>query len=227
MELEEYLSKRDDVAIRYTKDRIKEYYAEYPYCGENLGHLVHGTVDVRNVNDMATVVLAVSALEVLIKEVILRPVISCLVNDKMISKFMCDAVIKQSGLDRFNRFVFWVFDSLFEVTDNVCDFKREGAKLTIWQERSYIQKVRNEVVHKGTACSKSDAELAMALLNEFELLYRNVLLCLGLTISLDEDNRYTINAIPRTIVTYKRLRQIPNAWHFSFHRWVLCLRWYG
>ncbi|EGR0209450.1 hypothetical protein FMH16_23445 [Vibrio vulnificus] len=20
---------------------------------------------------------------------------------------------------------------------------------------------------------------------------------------------------------------IPNAWHFSFHRWVLCLRWYG
>ncbi|MDN3617290.1 hypothetical protein [Vibrio gallaecicus] len=25
----------------------------------------------------------------------------------------------------------------------------------------------------------------------------------------------------------KRLRQILNAWHFSFHRWVLCLRWYG
>ncbi|EGQ8132858.1 hypothetical protein F9H64_17765 [Vibrio parahaemolyticus] len=20
---------------------------------------------------------------------------------------------------------------------------------------------------------------------------------------------------------------IPNAWHFSFHRWVLCLRWQG
>ncbi|HAS6351718.1 TPA: hypothetical protein I7234_05625 [Vibrio vulnificus] len=20
---------------------------------------------------------------------------------------------------------------------------------------------------------------------------------------------------------------IPNAWHFSFHRWVLCLWWYG
>ncbi|HAS8389633.1 TPA: hypothetical protein I7735_21975, partial [Vibrio vulnificus] len=20
---------------------------------------------------------------------------------------------------------------------------------------------------------------------------------------------------------------IPNAWHFSFHRWVLCLQWYG
>ncbi|TBT26387.1 hypothetical protein D5E86_18680 [Vibrio parahaemolyticus] len=20
---------------------------------------------------------------------------------------------------------------------------------------------------------------------------------------------------------------IPNAWHFSLHRWVLCLRWYG
>ncbi|HAS8425275.1 TPA: hypothetical protein I7747_22045 [Vibrio vulnificus] len=25
----------------------------------------------------------------------------------------------------------------------------------------------------------------------------------------------------------KRLRQIPNAWHFLFHRWVLCLRWHG
>ncbi|QBN14225.1 hypothetical protein E2I22_08755 [Vibrio vulnificus] len=25
----------------------------------------------------------------------------------------------------------------------------------------------------------------------------------------------------------KHLRVIPNAWHFSFHRWVLCLRWYG
>ncbi|MEK2401468.1 hypothetical protein WOC18_24455, partial [Vibrio parahaemolyticus] len=25
----------------------------------------------------------------------------------------------------------------------------------------------------------------------------------------------------------KRLRQIPNAWHFSFYRWVSCLRWYG
>ncbi|AXB31660.1 hypothetical protein DSB67_08910 [Vibrio campbellii] len=20
---------------------------------------------------------------------------------------------------------------------------------------------------------------------------------------------------------------IPNAWHFSFHRWALCLRWRG
>ncbi|EGQ8544942.1 hypothetical protein GOZ70_17370 [Vibrio parahaemolyticus] len=20
---------------------------------------------------------------------------------------------------------------------------------------------------------------------------------------------------------------IPNGWHFSFHRWVLCLRWHG
>ncbi|EGQ8277473.1 hypothetical protein DC852_26560 [Vibrio parahaemolyticus] len=20
---------------------------------------------------------------------------------------------------------------------------------------------------------------------------------------------------------------IPNAWHFSFYRWVLCLRWHG
>ncbi|NAZ97993.1 hypothetical protein GL181_16850 [Vibrio toranzoniae] len=26
-------------------------------------------------------------------------------------------------------------------------------------------------------------------------------------------------------VITKRLRQIPNAWHFSFRRWVLCLRW--
>ncbi|MGF1841647.1 hypothetical protein L4C39_00360 [Vibrio clamense] len=200
-ELEEYLSKRDDVAIRYTKDRIREYYDESPHCGENLGHLVYGTLDVRGVNDMATVVLAVSAIEVLIKEVILRPVISCLVSDKMISKFMCDAVIKQSGLDRFNRFVFWVFDSLFAVTDNVCDFKREGAKLTIWQERSYIQKVRNEIVHKGKVCTKSDAELAMGLLNEFEYLYRDVLFCLGLTISLDDDNLYTISPIRGTLVT--------------------------
>ncbi|OQT97649.1 hypothetical protein EN00_020255 [Vibrio parahaemolyticus] len=25
----------------------------------------------------------------------------------------------------------------------------------------------------------------------------------------------------------KRLRQIPNAWHFSFYRWFLCLRWHS
>ncbi|EKO3892346.1 hypothetical protein [Vibrio metschnikovii] len=190
-DFEEYLSQRDLVADRYTKDRIREYYEDHPHCGENLGHLAKGIKDVKSVNDMATVVLAVSGIEILIKEVILRPVVSCLVNDQMISKFICDAVIKQGGLDRFNRFVFWVFDSLFSVTDNVCDWKRAGAKLTIWQERSYIQKVRNDIVHKGKACTKKDAELAVALFNEFEILYRDVLHCLGFTISL-ENLVYTI-----------------------------------
>ncbi len=33
--------------------------------------------------------------------------------------------------------------------------------------------------------------------------------------------------VAREIILTKHLRVIPNAWHFSFHHWVLCLRWFG
>ena len=87
----------------------------------------------------------------------------------------------QSGFDRYEDLLSDLFLSLANM--DIKNVKRENSNKTLLAECKCLQKIRNDIIHKGESCQKDDAELALLVsVAVFEKIVRPMLYSLGLTV---------------------------------------------
>ncbi|EKO3432562.1 hypothetical protein NTH35_004180 [Vibrio fluvialis] len=181
-----YLDKRDEFSKQYSTDLVKEYYLGTPLLANNVRNTVRAMVTVQDVEPLSSLVMAMTSLEVLTKNIILRPFMTGMLHNGSLAEFITKQVLSQNGLDRFNNLLYWIIDEHLEGCD-ASDIKFISGKKTIWQTRSELQKIRNEVIHKANSCSDQDAQNAYDLFKQFDILTTRLLSSLGIGYSMDFD----------------------------------------
>ncbi|PKN69058.1 MAG: hypothetical protein CVU54_12160 [Deltaproteobacteria bacterium HGW-Deltaproteobacteria-12] len=182
MDKELYPEHREQAISEFTEERLRSFYIKSSFVmrpavdslqlGKTLLHLEQET---------PALVFFVSAIELLLKSALLKPVVYGLVHHEPMADIIVKYALGQSGFARYEGLLSDLFWNLAKI--NIKDIKRERSVQRLLDECKKLQDVRNNIIHKGDTCSKPDAVMAMEVsVAVFDLIVRPMLHSLGLTV---------------------------------------------
>lgn len=164
----EFFEDNYEGAVRvFTSERLQSFYVKHPDLAVPAHQALIYARTLMPAHPRAALVFGATSTELVIKNVLLRPLISGLVHIEDLALLVVEQSTNQAGLDRFQKLLAGIV-SEFSSFD-LSTLKRSGSNQTLWQEIKSVQEARNGVVHRGETFGEEMAtrsiEIADTLLN--------------------------------------------------------------
>ena len=173
-----YPEHKEQAINEFIDDRLKSYYLDNNEIAVNAVSFIKKAKESVSLDPTTSLIYSSVATEVVLKLILLKPVVFGLVHTEALAELISSMLLKQNGVDRFKKLVFSILESHIEFDDGIENYKREGSKIVLWNERAEIQKTRNDVMHKAQRCSTEQAEssysVAVVFFRLTELLINNI-----------------------------------------------------
>lgn len=137
----------------FQTERLQWYYLTYRDVAKNAIDRYLEAKELQPTHPGVALVLSVTAAEVGLKSVLLKPVIHGLVHNNAVAALVADLAVTHSGLDRFKAILRKILEMYGEI--DFGEFRIEGHSKTLWEELSQVQTARNALVHRGGAHERS------------------------------------------------------------------------
>ena len=163
----------------FRSERLQSFYVEHPDLAVPALEALNYARTLMPTHPRAALVFGATSIELVIKNVLLRPLISGLVHAEDLAFLVVEQSTNQTGVDRFQKLLAGIVSefSSFELST----LQRPNSSQTLWQEITIVQGARNGVIHRGESVEAEMAtrsiEIADMLLN---LVLPDVLSELGL-----------------------------------------------
>ncbi|WP_146071908.1 hypothetical protein [Marinobacterium lutimaris] len=174
-----YDEHRDQAIEEFITERLQSYYERNSSIAVSALKFLETSKSLLDKDPTASLLYSSIATEVILKTVILKPIVSGLVHSESISELIATVLTKQTGVDRFKDLIFKILEEYVEINEGAAKYSRPKSSMSLWKERELVQKVRNAVAHRAEFCSVADAQLSMAIANEFYLLTERLIGALG------------------------------------------------
>jgi hypothetical protein len=150
----------EEAVNQFTSERLQSYYLEQSELAGPALNALQYAQSLMPLFHQGALIFAVTATELKVKNVLLKPIISGLVHSEDLASFIADLTTKHSGMDRFQNLLTEILSQFggFELKT----FKRADSAKTLWNEMDEIQKVRNAVIHKGETVGTNIASLSIS-----------------------------------------------------------------
>lgn len=180
---EELYGEHKEQAIEeFTNERLRSYYADNPWVMRPAVEAIkEGKRLQGNGHHSAAFIFFVSAIEILLKATLLRPVLYGLIHNESIAEIFVQHTLSQSGFDRYEKLLAKLYQTL--ANNDLSEVVREGTKQSVLAECRELQTVRNGIVHRGETCSSEQAETSrMIAVAVFEEVVQPLLYAIGLDV---------------------------------------------
>lgn len=171
----------EDAVQNFTSERLQSYYLAHPDVAKPAHDSLLTAQVLLATHPNAALVFATTAIELSVKNVLLRPIVFGMVHTESVASFVAELAVHHNGMDRFREILTEILKAFGGV--DLRTFKRSGAAKTVQQEIEAIRKARNAVTHRGESPDELICELSIdvgsTLLNE---VFPQVLKALRLTI---------------------------------------------
>jgi hypothetical protein len=153
----------EEAISEFTSERLQSYYLKHPdLAGPARNSLLYAQ-SLMPTFPQAALVFAVTAIELAVKNVLLKPIVFGLVHAENLASFVTELTTKHAGMGRFQKMFTEINNILVDVSGiDLKDYKRDGSAKTLWQEIIETQTVRNGVVHEGKNAPDGTADLAIS-----------------------------------------------------------------
>lgn len=159
---------RDEIIDEFVSCRMASYYDSHKDLTSDADRMICEAEKLFTISPSASLVFSRSAVEITLRDVLLKPVAFGMVHDETAGALIADLVI---GNQRFTSLLFSVLEKYgFDIRTE----KRAGISKTIWEEMEDIKKVRNEIVHYGKEAMPEQAELSLKFSKLLLKIYRHV-----------------------------------------------------
>jgi len=170
-------------AIReFTAERLRSFYVSNPRVmrpavdaiqeGKRLSQAGHHA---------ASLIFFVTAVELLLKATVLKPVVYGLVHSETLAEVIVEQMFGQSGFDRYIKLLSRLYTEFANLDINTV--VRPGEKQSLLAECATLQTARNKIIHQGAKCSPEQATVALGVaVAVYERIVFPVLSALGLTV---------------------------------------------
>lgn len=132
-------------------------------------------------NPTSTIIYAAIAQELMLKELLFKPIIFGVVNNEDAADIVIHYIFHNKSpfnISKINDLV-WEFTRL-----NFHGYKRKNSKQAIWQEMDNLSKMRNKAMHQGVQFTKAEAKFNLKLVHDcFDLITTEGLSKLGLVLN--------------------------------------------
>ena len=164
----EFFEDNYEEAVRvFTSERLQSFYVEHPDLAVPALEALNYARTLMPTYPRAALMFGATSTELVIKNVLLRPLISGSVHIEDLALLIVEQSTNQTGMDRFQKLLAGIVSefSSFELST----LKRPNSSQTLWQEIKIVQEARNGVVHRGETADEEMAtrsiEIADMLLN--------------------------------------------------------------
>lgn len=160
-----YPEHKEQAIGEFTADRLRSFYVKHPTVMVPAVLAFHEGTTLRNLEKhSAALVFFVTSIEVFLKASLLKPVVYGLVHHEGLADILVELSLGQSGFDRYQGLLRDLFLSLADV--DIKTIQRDGAQNNLITECKDLQKIRNDIIHKGARCEFADAEHAQIVCDE-------------------------------------------------------------
>ena len=126
-------------------------------------------------------VFYVSAIELLLKATILRPILYGLIHNEGLAEIMTNHILGQSGVQRYEKLLAELYRQLSGIELKLVS--REGTDLPLLTEVLDLQSVRNRIIHQGATCTEDEANRShLVAVAVFDEIVSPMLHSIGLTV---------------------------------------------
>ena len=173
---------KEQAIEEFTQEKLKSYYLKNPAVMRPAVEAIQeGNWQLEQKRYSPALVFYVTAIELLLKATLLRPVLYGLIQNEGLAEIMIKHILGQTGVERYENLLAQLFDNLADI--DVKQISREGIKTKLFVECRELQKVRNNIIHQGPSCTDKDAERGkLVSVAVFEEIVRPMLYSLGLTV---------------------------------------------
>ena len=144
----------------FTADRLRSFYVANPRV---MRPAVEAMQEGNRLNEAghyaAALVFFVTAIEVLLKATVLKPVVHGLVHSAALADVIVEQALGQAGFDRYRKLLSKLYAE-FAMLD-INSITRAGAKQNLLTECTTLQGVRNKIIHQGASCAREQAALGL------------------------------------------------------------------
>lgn len=176
-----YPEHRERAIEEFTTERFHAYYKQHSFVmrpAVNMKCEADGLSESGHFS--AAVVFYTTAVEILLKATILKPVILGLIHNENLADVIVKHALAGTGFDRYSRLLSQLFDELASMQLN--SIARENGK-PLLQECAELQELRNGVIHRGEIRTVDEAVFGKAVANAvFHLLVGPMLSAIGLSV---------------------------------------------
>lgn len=153
---------RDLIVAEFVEGRLASYFEEHPDVSQSAENALDEARRLFNLSTAAALVFAVSTVEIVIQDVLPKPVVSGLTHNPNLSDLLADLI------DIRNR---QTENVLFAILSETGMPSLKEQKMTsgrvVWIEKKELQDLRNRVVHRGEAVSREYALRSLELAEYF------------------------------------------------------------
>ena len=186
-----YPEHRNQAIQEFTADRLKSFYIEQPKV------MLPAVLAYREAKKLLShehyapaVVFSVTAIEVFLKATLLKPVVFGLVHHESLAAIVVEHTLGQTGFERYKKLLSSLFSDLADI--KISEIKRDDAESFLLDEALSLQKLRNNVIHQGLQCNKTEAENALKIV---EAVYGMIVLPMLSRLGLEVIEKGVINAV--------------------------------
>jgi len=107
----------------------------------------------------ASYVFSTIAIELFLKSSLLRPVVHGLIHNEALAEIVVELLLARGGFERYKKLMSRLFEELADI--DIAALKRPNSKITLLDEASEIQKLRNGIIHRGESVTVEQAKIAL------------------------------------------------------------------
>ena len=177
-----YEEHKEQAIAEFSAARLKSFYIQQPNVMRSaVDALQEGRWLQSNNRFSAAIIFYVSAIELLLKATLLRPVIYGLVHHDGLAEVIVKHILGQTGFDRYEVLLAELFWNLANI--NIKEIRRDNSTLRLLEECRALQKKRNDIIHQGARYPASEAEDARVIaVAVYDKIVAPMLFSLGLTV---------------------------------------------
>jgi hypothetical protein len=167
----------------FTASRLQSYYKDHSWVMRPAVEAIQeGRRLQANKHSGAAVVFFGSAVELLLKATLLKPVVHGLVHSEGLAEIIVEQALGQSGFDRYAKLLAKLFNQLAGL--DIAAIAREEGSPPLLTECATLQAIRNKIIHRGESATADQAESARLIaVAVYEMVVVPMIACLGLRVA--------------------------------------------
>ena len=155
-----YEENKEQAIEEFTAELLQSYYRGNALLAKPAFEALVEAGRLTDTSVTAAFVFAAIAMEVALKECLLKPIVHGLVHAESVASLVTDLVVSHQSMDRYKDLLLQILREHGGV--DLLTYKRPDSERNIWEEIKTIQKKRNLVVHVAQTASGEEMSLALS-----------------------------------------------------------------
>lgn len=155
-----YPDHKAQAIIEFTAERLQSFYTANPRVMRPAVDALQEGIQLKDGKHYAAaVVFFVTAIELLLKATVLKPVVHGLIHNEGLANILVQHALGQAGFDRYENLLAQLYSELAGMELNL--IIRIGSTKKLLSECAQLQKLRNQIIHQGATCDLVQAQLGL------------------------------------------------------------------